>query len=58
MRNMHERNQPPLMHPLIAAMQFVLHDTPVGQWLVDGVLRTPGMLKAILERQVWCWLER
>jgi hypothetical protein len=32
-------------------LQFVLHDTPLGQWAVDSVPRTPGMLKSILERQ-------
>lgn len=49
MRNMHERNQPPLMQPLIGALQWLLHDTPAGQWLVDWVLKTPGMLTSILE---------
>jgi hypothetical protein len=33
------------------ALQFVLHDTPLGQWAVDSVLCTPGLLKSILERQ-------
>jgi pimeloyl-ACP methyl ester carboxylesterase len=50
MRTMHERNQPAIMHPMISALQFVLHDTPLGQWAVDSVLRTPDMLKSILER--------
>jgi pimeloyl-ACP methyl ester carboxylesterase len=50
MRTMHERNQTAMMHPLISALQYVLHDTPLGQWAVDSVLRTPDMLKSILER--------
>jgi hypothetical protein len=32
---MHERNQPPALHPFIAAFQWVLRHTPVGQWLVQ-----------------------
>jgi hypothetical protein len=32
------------------ALQFVLHDTPLGQWAVDSVPRTPGMLKSTLKR--------
>ncbi|KAF6254244.1 Alpha/Beta hydrolase protein [Scenedesmus sp. NREL 46B-D3] len=49
MRNMHKRNQPAFLHPAISALQFVLRDTPIGQWAVDAVLRTPGMLKAVLK---------
>jgi hypothetical protein len=46
---MQERDQPAVMHPMISALQFVLHDTPLGQWAVDSVLRTSDMLKSILE---------
>jgi len=34
-RHMHESNQPPLMHPLISAFQWLLLSTPVGRWLVQ-----------------------
>jgi hypothetical protein len=32
---MHEANQPPFMHPFIAALQWVLLSTPVGRFLVQ-----------------------
>lgn len=50
MRRMHERNQPPFVHPFVKLFQWMLHETPVGRLVVDHVLKTPGKLKEILER--------
>eukprot|EP00878_Enallax_costatus_P020298 GHUV01021450.1.p1 GENE.GHUV01021450.1~~GHUV01021450.1.p1 ORF type:complete len:153 (+),score=28.25 GHUV01021450.1:390-848(+) len=49
MRHMHERNQPPWLHPFVTLFQWMLHETPVGRLVVDYVLKTPGKLKEILQ---------
>jgi hypothetical protein len=34
-RNLHEANQPTLMHPLITAFQWLLLNTLIGRWIVQ-----------------------
>eukprot|EP00775_Hariotina_reticulata_P007448 gene7448-7658_t len=49
MRRNHERNQHPLLHPLITGWQWLLQETPVGAALVSWVLDQPGRLESILK---------
>ena len=50
MRHMHERNQPPLLHPLIGAYQWLLHDTPLGHWAYQELVTRPNAVFGLLQR--------
>jgi pimeloyl-ACP methyl ester carboxylesterase len=50
MRHMHVRNQPALLHPLIAAYQWLLHDTPVGHWVYQDLVTRPNAVFELLKR--------
>lgn len=50
LRRQHVRNQHPLLHPFVAALQWALARTPLGHAAVDWVLHQPGRLARILGR--------
>lgn len=47
LRMLHEKKQAPLIKPLVAALQYTLRETPLGEWFFTSVAK-PEVLPPLL----------